>query len=152
MGEMGEQTRQTPGTGDVVESKPLLAPEEIQSREAQAAANLPPADRQEVERSAGEGMVGTPVEAAMVPTSRVAGEVGLETLDGRPLRRVQADLQIIQPTWSGTLSIPPGEADLSISAPYCLRLDDGRRLRVMVTARTGDIYTVEGVDPAGAST
>jgi hypothetical protein len=138
--------------GDAKSSQttPLLAPEEIQEREAEAAATLPARDREAVERSAGEGMVGTPIEAAATPTRRLSGPAELETEDGLPVGTVVVDLHVIRPAWSGTLVTPQDDPGLETGRRYRLHLPDGQRLAMTITNRTSDIYTIEGIDPFDA--
>jgi hypothetical protein len=129
------------------QTTPLLAPEEIQTREAEAASALPTRDRDAVERSAGEGMVGTPVEAAALPVRRFSGPAELETDDNLPVATVVVDLQVIAPAWSGTLTVPSDDPGLATGRRYHLRLPDGQRLAMTITHRASDIYTIEGIDP-----
>src|SRR5687767_11423109 len=85
---------------------PVMSPDEIREREERTAETLPPADHDSVERSAGEGMVGTPVEAATVPTAHIAVEGELLTRDGASVANVTVDLQVVPPTWAGTITLP----------------------------------------------
>jgi hypothetical protein len=142
--------RDSNGGAESPQTTPLLAPEEIQTREAEAAATLPARDREAVERSAGEGMVGTPIEAAATSTRRLSGPAELETADGLPVGTVVVDLHVIRPTWSGTLMTPQDDPGIETGRRYRLRLPDGQILAMTITNRASDIYTIEGIDPFDA--
>jgi hypothetical protein len=125
---------------------PLLTTDEIQTQEAKAVASLPPSDQEAVERSAGEGMVATPVEAATVPTHTVTGSAGLETTDGLPIVTVVVDLVVSPPTYSGTMTVPQEDEGMKVPGSYRLRLAGGESLAIKVTERVGEMYTIEGTD------
>jgi hypothetical protein len=125
----------------------VMSPDEIREREEEAADTLPPADHDSVERSAGEGMVGTPVEAATVPTAHIAGAGDLLTRDGAPVTSVTVDLQVTPPAWAGTITVPDDCDVLATPGRYRLRLADGRGGDLTVTARASCVYTVEGDGP-----
>jgi len=137
------------GGAESPQTTPLLAPEEIQTQEAKTDASLPPHDRAAVERSAGEGMVGTSIEAATISTRRISGPAELETEEGLPVATVVVDLHVIRPTWSGTLVTPQDNQGLAVGRRYRLGLPDGQRLAMTITHRASEIYTVEGIDPFG---
>ena len=129
-------------------ASPLLTVDEIQTQEAKAVASLPPSDQEAVERSAGEGMVATPVEAASVPTHTVTGSAGLETTDGLPIVTVVVDLIVSPPTYSGTMTVPQEDEGMKVPGSYRLRLAGGESLAIRVTERVGEMYSVEGVAAA----
>jgi hypothetical protein len=133
------------------DTKPLLRPDEIQATEQQRAETLPRRDRAQVERSAGEGMVGTPVEAAATPVKHLTGPAALATLDGTPLVSVTVDLQVSPPAWAGTIT--PAEDRLAepVGRQYQLHLADGHHGIIQVTAQAGDRLVVEGVGPLEAN-
>jgi hypothetical protein len=135
--------------GEVAPTSPLLTPDEIVTQEAEVVASLPKTDQEDIERSAGEGMVATPVEAASVPTHTVTGSAGLETMDGLPIVTVVVDLIVSPPTCSGTMTVPQEDEGMKVPGTYRLRLAEGESLAVRVTERVGEMYTIESVEPAG---
>jgi hypothetical protein len=143
---MSETTGQKPATGDTRTAQ-VLPPDEISVREDQAADTLSSGDRQSVDRSAGEGMVGTPFEAATMQTQHVTGQGQLLTVEGTPVTAVTVDLQIVPPTWAGTLTLPEDCETLKVPGEYQLRLDDGRGGLLTVKAQASCVYTVEGNGP-----
>jgi hypothetical protein len=126
------------------QATPVLSPDEIRDREARAAETLPAKDSESVDRSAGEGMVGTPVEAATIPTSHVTGHGDLMTSQGTVVAGGTVDLQVVPPAWSGTITLADDADALETPARYMLRLQDGRGGPVTITARAGCTYTIEG--------
>jgi hypothetical protein len=142
---------ETRGPEAAVPPTPVLTPDEIQQREAGAAASLPPSDQRSIERSAGEGMVGTPVEAATLPTQHIAGSAHLESTAGTPVTTVVVDLQVVPPAWAGTMIVPREDEGVRIAQTYRLRFEDGRGLMMRVTGRAGDSYVVEGLEPFEAA-
>jgi hypothetical protein len=138
-----------PATGDQQVTppptpRPVLGPEAIQARETTAAEALPGTDQEAVARSAGEGMVGTTVEAAAQLVRHINQSGRLLAPDGRFVAMVEAELQVIAAVWSGTIC-PDGDVTI-VPGDYDLQLNDGRRLRITVTGQATDRYTIEGED------
>jgi hypothetical protein len=147
---MSEQ-RDTPPQLQTTDVKPLLRPDEIQATEQQRAETLPPRDRAQVERSAGEGMVGTPVQAATAPVKHLTGQAELASLDGTPVMGVTVDLQVSPPAWAGTITPLADRPAEPVSGRYRLHLADGHHGIIQVTAQAGDRLVVEGVGPLEAN-
>jgi hypothetical protein len=148
---MMPEKRDTPPQPPTTDVKPLLRPDEIQATEERTADTLPTRDRAQVERSAGEGMVSTTVQAATAPTKHVTGPAELATLDGRPVMSVTVDLQVSPPAWAGTISPVTDRPAKPVTGQYRLHLADGHHGIIQVTAQAGDRLVVEGVGPLEAN-
>lgn len=143
---MSEQA-QRPSRPAENNATPVMEPEEVSAREDRAAGTLPAEDQRAVDRSAGEGYVSTQIEAATIPTQRVAGGGQLLTAGGEAISPAIVDLMVVPPIWGGTLTLPEGRAPLAVPGEFRLRLDDGRTTKITIKARAGCIYTVEGSGP-----
>lgn len=149
------------------ETTPLLTSEEIVAHEAATLAALPADDQAAVARSADEGMVSTPVEAATVSTEHITGPASLQRSAGeaageydggpdgpkpgrgQPPIAGSVDLQRVASAWAGAIWLADAGVTLTVNAEYSLRLADGRTGLVRVTHHVADRYTVEGIGVLG---